>query len=62
MILLGELPDLEDTASGKDLIHIGERRAHGRRQSWLFLPRATGRSRRRSRRKSRYSARPMRNA
>jgi hypothetical protein len=27
MMLLGELPDLEETASGKDLIRIGEQRA-----------------------------------
>ena len=27
MILIGELPDLEDTASGKDLIRIGLDRA-----------------------------------
>ena len=27
MILIGELPDLEDTASGKDLIRIGLERA-----------------------------------
>lgn len=26
-MLLGELPDLEETASGKDLIRIGEKRA-----------------------------------
>ncbi len=30
MILLGELPDLEDTASGKDLIRIGEQRGEQR--------------------------------
>ena len=32
MILLGELPDLEDTASGKDLIRIGEQRGEQRGQ------------------------------
>jgi predicted transposase YdaD len=30
MILLGELPDLEETASGKDLIRIGEERGEQR--------------------------------
>jgi hypothetical protein len=30
MILLGELPDLEETASGKDLIRIGEQRGEKR--------------------------------
>ena len=29
-MLLGELPDLEETASGKDLIQIGERRGEKR--------------------------------
>jgi hypothetical protein len=32
MILFGELPDLEDTASGKDLIRIGEER--GEKRTW----------------------------
>jgi hypothetical protein len=31
MILLGELPELEETQSGKDLIRIGEARGDPRR-------------------------------
>jgi hypothetical protein len=31
-MLLGELPDLEETASGKDLIRIGEKR--GEKHTW----------------------------
>jgi hypothetical protein len=36
MILLGELPDLEETASGKDLIRIGEQRGEqrGEKRAW----------------------------
>ena len=50
MMLLGELPDLEETASGNDLVRIGEKVASGaaknagwRRQSWISLSRGTDR-------------------
>jgi hypothetical protein len=35
MMLLGELPDLADTASGKDLIRIGQQR--GREETILAI-------------------------
>ncbi len=64
MMLLGELPELEKTVAGKELIQIGEQRGEkrGLEEGLLaFLPRGMGRSRRQSRSKSRNSLQPRRN-
>ena len=69
MMLLGELPELEETVAGKELIQIGEQRGEkrGEKRAWeeailAFLATRHGTVPAAIRRISRNSPRPKRNA